>query len=406
MSPGRVSSWPSSRSMWWGTSPASSPSGARAEDRSRRSITTSTTSRTATLSLSPSSASGRSRAAASNGRCSRCPSIFLAIVASSGMFSSPRRRRSCPAHEPEPYSGEPLGRIRRDRRGRWRGWRGLRARAHPRARSARPRGRPPHGPRQHQPRREPAAAGHAPPRRVGRARPGACRGSADGGADAVPPPSRRAPPRRAARAARCDGPVPRPAPPRDRARLRRGGRGHVAGGDALRPARHAHRRGWRARARHRSRYAAWRRGGDPRAPRRGRRRRRLHLYKLWRGHAPRYAARGAVLLGDAIHVINPVMAQGMTMAIEDAAALAHHVGPALACGAVNEDLDGLFAAYERERRPINAGVIRWSHWMRWGFALGGPGVDVLHRRVFGLANSPLGRVAQRMVWSRFATSPT
>jgi len=132
----------------------------------------------------------------------------------------------------------------------------------------------------------------------------------------------------------------------------------------------------------------------------------VHLYKLWRGHAPRYAARGAVLLGDAIHVINPVMAQGMTMAIEDAAALAHHVGPALACGAVNEDLDGLFAAYERERRPINAGVIRWSHWMSWGFALGGPGVDVLHRRVFGLANSPLGRVAQRMVWSRFATSPT
>ena len=132
----------------------------------------------------------------------------------------------------------------------------------------------------------------------------------------------------------------------------------------------------------------------------------VHLYKLWRGHAPRYAARGAVLLGDAIHVINPVMAQGMTMAIEDAAALAHHVGPALACGAVNEDLDGPFAAYERERRPINAGVIRWSHWMSWGFALGGPGVDVLHRRVFGLANSPLGRVAQRMVWSRFATSPT
>ena len=131
----------------------------------------------------------------------------------------------------------------------------------------------------------------------------------------------------------------------------------------------------------------------------------VHLYKLWRGHAPRYAARGAVLLGDAIHVINPVMAQGMTMAIEDAAALARHVGPTLACGAVNEDLDGPFDTYERERRPVNAGVIRWSHWMSLGFALGGPGVDVLHRRVFGLANSPLGRVAQRMVWSRFATSP-
>ena len=131
----------------------------------------------------------------------------------------------------------------------------------------------------------------------------------------------------------------------------------------------------------------------------------VHLYKLWRGHAPRYTARGAVLLGDSIHVINPVMAQGMTMAIEDAAALARHVGPALARGAANEDLDGPFDVYERERRPVNAGVIRWSHWMSCGFALGGPGADVLHRGAFGLANSPLGRVAQRMVWSRFATSP-
>ncbi|HEV8584409.1 MAG TPA: NAD(P)/FAD-dependent oxidoreductase [Methylomirabilota bacterium] len=131
----------------------------------------------------------------------------------------------------------------------------------------------------------------------------------------------------------------------------------------------------------------------------------VHLYKLWRGHAPRYAARGAVLLGDAIHVINPVMAQGMTMAIEDAAALARHLGPVLASGAGPTDVDRSLDAYERERRPINAGVIRWSHWMSCGFALGGPGADVLHRGVFGLANSSLGRVAQRMVWSRFATSP-
>ncbi len=131
----------------------------------------------------------------------------------------------------------------------------------------------------------------------------------------------------------------------------------------------------------------------------------VHLYKLWRGHAPRYAARGAVLLGDAIHVINPVMAQGMTMAVEDAAALARHVGPALTGDAMDVDLDGAFDAYDRERRPVNAGVIRWSHWMSCGFALGGPGADILHRRVFGLANSSLGRIAQRMVWSRFATSP-
>jgi 2-polyprenyl-6-methoxyphenol hydroxylase-like FAD-dependent oxidoreductase len=131
----------------------------------------------------------------------------------------------------------------------------------------------------------------------------------------------------------------------------------------------------------------------------------VHLYKLWRGHAPRYWARGAVLLGDAIHVINPVMAQGMTMAIEDAAALARHVGPALESGAVGAELDARFAAYERERRPYNAAVVRRSHWMSLAFALRGPLGDGLHRRACALANSPLGRLLQQRVWSCFATSP-
>jgi len=65
-----------------------------------------------------------------------------------------------------------------------------------------------------------------------------------------------------------------------------------------------------------------------------------HLYKLARGHAPRYTARGAALLGDAVHVTNPTAGQGMTMAIEDAAALARHVGPALASGERGARLEG------------------------------------------------------------------
>ncbi len=131
----------------------------------------------------------------------------------------------------------------------------------------------------------------------------------------------------------------------------------------------------------------------------------VHLYKLWRGHAARYSARGAALLGDAIHVINPVMAQGMTMAIEDSAALVRHVGPALDAGADGVALDESLAAYERERRPVNAAMIRSSHWMSCMFALGGPLGDILHRRVFQLADSSLGRIVQRNIWSRFATSP-
>jgi 2-polyprenyl-6-methoxyphenol hydroxylase-like FAD-dependent oxidoreductase len=130
-----------------------------------------------------------------------------------------------------------------------------------------------------------------------------------------------------------------------------------------------------------------------------------YLYKLWRGHALRYWARGAVLIGDAIHVINPVMAQGMTMAIEDAAALARHLGPALEAGAGGPALDERLAAYESERRPFNAAVIRRSHWMSLIFALGGPVGDVLHRRACQLADSPMGRLLQQRVWSCFATSP-
>lgn len=130
-----------------------------------------------------------------------------------------------------------------------------------------------------------------------------------------------------------------------------------------------------------------------------------HLYKLWRGHAPRYSARGAVLIGDAVHVINPVMAQGMTMAIEDAAALAQFMGPVLEADATVNALDAAFAEYEAVRRPFNAGVIRHSHWMSRLFALGGPFSDAIHRGICAAGSSSIGHALQRRVWSSFATSP-
>lgn len=131
----------------------------------------------------------------------------------------------------------------------------------------------------------------------------------------------------------------------------------------------------------------------------------VHLYKLWRGHAARYWARGTALLGDAVHVINPVMAQGMTMAIEDAAALARHLGPALVAGAGPTTLDRCFERYEAERWPFNAAVIRRSHWVSRAFVLPGPFADTVKRWIFRLADSPPGRLVQRSLWSRFATSP-
>jgi 3-(3-hydroxy-phenyl)propionate hydroxylase len=129
----------------------------------------------------------------------------------------------------------------------------------------------------------------------------------------------------------------------------------------------------------------------------------MYLYRLWRGHAAHYWKPGAALIGDAVHVINPVMAQGMTMAIEDAAALAFHAGPALRAGAAA--LDTALAVYEARRRPFNASVIRNSHWLSLLFSLGGPIGDALHRSTFRLANSALGHLARQWVWSTFATSP-
>ncbi len=128
-----------------------------------------------------------------------------------------------------------------------------------------------------------------------------------------------------------------------------------------------------------------------------------HLYRLCRAHAPRYTARGAALLGDAVHITNPTAGQGMTMAIEDAAALARYAGPALAAGTA--ELDRALAAYDRERRPGNAALIRWSHWMSRFYALPGDGGDWVRRQVFGLGGSSLGRALQRAIWSRVAARP-
>ena len=128
-----------------------------------------------------------------------------------------------------------------------------------------------------------------------------------------------------------------------------------------------------------------------------------HLYKLARAHAPRYVARGAALLGDAIHVTNPTAGQGMTMAVEDAAALARHLGPPLAGGKSGPALDVPLQAYERERRPANAALIRWSHWISRFYALDGPVGDALRRRVFAFGSSSLGRIIQRQLWARVAS---
>jgi 2-polyprenyl-6-methoxyphenol hydroxylase-like FAD-dependent oxidoreductase len=131
--------------------------------------------------------------------------------------------------------------------------------------------------------------------------------------------------------------------------------------------------------------------------------RNAHLYALSRGHAAQYVARGAALIGDAVHVTNPTAGQGMTMAIEDAAALTRHVAPVIAAGGDDGALDAALAAYQRERRPVNESLLRWSDFMGRFFAMRGAIGTELRARVFALGGHGVGQWIQRRVWSRVAT---
>jgi monooxygenase len=133
--------------------------------------------------------------------------------------------------------------------------------------------------------------------------------------------------------------------------------------------------------------------------------RNAHLYPLTRAHALSYGRDGAVLIGDAVHVTHPTGGQGMTMAIEDAAALASHVGPALTQGARDAGLDAALGAYQHERWPLNAGLLRWSHVMGTAFGHPGAAADLLRRSFFSFCGTSVGAWMRRRVWQRMGNRP-
>jgi 2-polyprenyl-6-methoxyphenol hydroxylase-like FAD-dependent oxidoreductase len=77
-------------------------------------------------------------------------------------------------------------------------------------------------------------------------------------------------------------------------------------------------------------------------------------FRVQRKMAERYRRGRVLLAGDAAHVHSPAGGQGMNIGIQDALALAEHLIGALASQAPPAELD----AYERERRPAAAAVLR------------------------------------------------
>jgi 2-octaprenylphenol hydroxylase len=73
-------------------------------------------------------------------------------------------------------------------------------------------------------------------------------------------------------------------------------------------------------------------------------------------HARRYTDRGAVLIGDAAHVIHPLAGQGINLGLSDARVLAEEIARALQRGETPDAASAL-ARYSRRRRGDNAAML-------------------------------------------------
>ncbi|GCE14925.1 nitroreductase/quinone reductase family protein [Tengunoibacter tsumagoiensis] len=85
-----------------------------------------------------------------------------------------------------------------------------------------------------------------------------------------------------------------------------------------------------------------------------------HIYRMRKMHAPTYAAKGVVLLGDAAHVTHAAGGLGMNMALQDAHTLAAELASAFQH---RVSFDQAYSNYERLRYPVNQGVIDRAEFM-------------------------------------------
>jgi 2-polyprenyl-6-methoxyphenol hydroxylase-like FAD-dependent oxidoreductase len=113
----------------------------------------------------------------------------------------------------------------------------------------------------------------------------------------------------------------------------------------------------------------------------------VHVKRPW-GHAERYGAEGAVLIGDAIHPVSPAGGQGANMSVHDAKALAE---------LFLSDHPRVVEEYERRRRSANDRSISITR--RASDAVDGKGISRIASRFArwlpALANVPL--IQQRLL---------
>jgi 2-polyprenyl-6-methoxyphenol hydroxylase-like FAD-dependent oxidoreductase len=98
------------------------------------------------------------------------------------------------------------------------------------------------------------------------------------------------------------------------------------------------------------------------------------------GHAARYGAAGALLMGDAAHPVSPAGGQGANMSVAD--------GRAIAELALSGERN-LLAAYERVRRPANTRSLRFTRAASLVFNL--PEWLLAHRAVLWLGGQVISR---------------
>ncbi|MET8944906.1 FAD-dependent monooxygenase [Streptomyces sp. NPDC004542] len=126
----------------------------------------------------------------------------------------------------------------------------------------------------------------------------------------------------------------------------------------------------------------------------------LSLLDVFAAQAETWTRDGLVLLGDAAHTHGPLGAQGINLALQDAAVLHPVLVEALAAGDVRRER---LAAFEAQRRPVADAVTRMQRVQSMAFfGVGGPVAEFMRARAASVVTrTPAGaRLTSRIAYGR------